>query len=162
MPKWFHYSCWCNPTQGQTVKVKVFEVHTWRRHVEMERRTSNISSDQNQATAPAPPPRSIVPRFIPLHLSLILMCCQPWNSTSLKVERIRVWRVGIAIERSSEDTNICYTFHSYAAAASPQPIVDSKQEEKWVHFSTVYSKFDDFKASALSSSISAQLLSPKW
>lgn len=46
----------------------------------------------------SPPPH--VPRFIPLHLSLILMCCQPWNSTSLKVERIRVWRVNTSESQS--------------------------------------------------------------
>lgn len=49
---------------------------------------------------PRRPRRSTVPRFIPLHLSLILMCCQPWSSTSLKVERIRLWRLNTTESQS--------------------------------------------------------------
>lgn len=91
-------------------------------------------------------PRPIVPRFLPLHLSLILMCCHPWNSTSLKVKRIRVWRVN-TLESQSKGLQKMLTFVTFlifftatllAAAASPQPAFDIKWR-KSVYFSV---KFD--------------------
>lgn len=48
--------------------------------------------------------------------------------------------IGITIERSPEDANICYAFLMFLTAtplgsvASLQRTVDSKQEEKWDHF----------------------------
>lgn len=139
-----------NPTQGQIIKVKVpeepvlkykHEVDTWRWN-----RGHQISAQikirqlffflpaVSRVSLTLPP---IVPRFIPLHLSLILMCCQPWNSTSLKVERIRVWRVNTS-ESQSKGLQKMLTFVTplwrfsllHCWPLSPEHKVASKQEEK--------------------------------
>lgn len=137
-----------NPTQGQIIKVKVPEEpvlkykregDTWRwnhgHQISAQIKIRQLFFASSQQSVAHPP--SIVPRFIALHLSLILMCCQPWNSTSLKVERIRVWRVNTS-ESQSKGLQKMLTFVTplwcfsllHCWPLSPEHKVDSKQEEK--------------------------------
>lgn len=120
--------------------------------MEMKPWTSNISSDQNQASfflpavssvAPPPPCPSVHTTAPVTHLD-VLSTLKQHQLKGRTNQSVTGEHIGITIERSPEDANICYAFLMFLAAtplgsvASPQRTFDSKQEEKWEHFRTPF------------------------
>lgn len=106
--------------ENHTVEVKAPEVHTWGRHVETKLWTSNISSDQNQATLfflTAPPLHcpSVHTTAPVTHLDVLSTLKQHQLKGRMN-QSVTGEHIGITIERSSEDANICYTFLIFSPA----------------------------------------------